>query len=317
MTSIIITYHNEPVEFLRACLASLRSTIDIEHEIIVVDDCSTIPLKVEGVKIVRNRENLGVGRSFDEGVKHAKGENLIIMACDIRFANNKWASNLLKEIEEHPKSLTCSACVGLWEGKMNFEQRRLISRTYGATILIFHDHKSNPKKSENYRSILDAKWHPLNKESQDRSYEIPCVLGAIYGVKKEWYKYIDGFYAHIKWGTLEPYISIKSWLFGGSCRIAPHIEIGHIFKEKGTHGHTQETIYYNKLLVANLLIDNPKRYVDFIPHTGAKVRAKQLLSQMRVDNKRSEYLSKRVMTFEEFCNKFNLDLRYENNTDGL
>lgn len=317
MTSIVITYHNEPIEFLRACLDSLRSTIDIEHEIIVVDDCSAIPLKIEGVKVVRNRENLGVGRSFDEGVKHATGENLIIMACDIRFAPNQWASKLLKEINRHPVSITCSCCVGLWEGKMDFNQRRRIARNFGATILVFHDHISNPRKPEGYRSILEAKWHPLDRDSEDRSYEIPCVLGAIYGLKKKWYEHIDGFYGHIKWGTLEPYISLKSWLFGGTCRVAPHIEIGHIFKSKGTHGLLQEQFWYNKLLVANLLIDEPKRYTDFIPHTGAKVRAKQMLSQMQIEKKRAEYLAKRETTFEEFCKQFNLDLRYENNTDGL
>jgi hypothetical protein len=337
MTSIIITYHNEPLEVLTDCLKQIKETIDIQHEIIVVDDCSDKPLpSLEGVTIIRNLVNVGVGQSFDAGVKQAKGENLIIMACDIRFVKNNWASLLVKEIEMHPKAWTCTTCVGLnmrsqccdadiINGKctgencknpdnplnnMDFAKRRVKNHWHGATFIAFHDHESNPRKPIGYKSILEAKW--LGRDStKEGSYEVPCVLGAIYGVKKSWYEYIDGWWGHRQWGTLEPYISIKSWMMGGSCRVAPHIETGHIFKKKGTHGLRQENFQFNKLLTATLFVEDYKRLTNFLPNTGSKVKARQMLSECPIMEKREEYKGKFVMTFDNLCQKFNIDLRKE------
>ncbi len=338
MTSIIITYHNEPLSVLNECLEQIKSTIDIsDYEIIVVDDCSDKPLLIEGVTVLRNSTNLGVGRSFDAGVKIAKGENLIIMACDIRFVANKWASQLVNEIETYPKSITCTCCVGLnartqccdteffdnlcqnagcenfkkpAKANMNMEIRRTKSRNYGATMLVFHDHESNPRKPIGFRSIIEAKWQaPLLDRSQ--SYDIPCVLGAIYGIKKDWYMYIDGFFAHRQWGTLEPYISLKSWLFGGTCRIAPFVETGHIFKHTGTHRVKDRNLLFNKFLVATLLIEQPQRYIDFIPGSNTKLTALKMVDDLGLEDKIKEYRDKTILSFEDYCNKFKIDLRWQ------
>ena len=338
MNTIVITYHNEPREFLMDCLKSLRDTIDIEHEIIIVDDCSDTPLlSIEGVRIIRNPVNLGVGQSFDTGVKNSKEGNIILMACDIRFGHNNWASKLIQEIENHPTSFTCTACVGLnerssccnapiVEGRcagekcknpegaipnMDFETRRLKScHRGGATFLAFHDRHSDPAKLVGFQSILEAKWLPNTKNTE--SYEIPCILGAIYGVKKSWYRHIDGWWGHKQWGTLEPYISIKSWMMGGSCRIAPHIEAAHIFKLHGTHGQRPENQIYNKILTAKLFIDDKeeeKRFIGFLCHNGAKVKALKMARENEVDARYEYYSWKYVMTFAQLCEKFNIDTR--------
>lgn len=313
MLSIVITYHEEGLEFLTECLNSLWNSIDVEdYEVIVVDDCSKVPLpNIKGVRILRNLQNCGVGRSFDVGIGAATYENIIMMACDMRFAANNWVSKLVKEIENHPKSLTCTACVGLNKENMDFEKRRLVLRCYGATILLFHDKKSNPVQTETFRGIIEAKWQSLDKTSVDKSYELPCILGACYGFKKSWYQYIDGFWGHKKWGTLEPYVSLKSWFFGGSCRIAPQIETAHIFKKVGTHNIQQDQLLFNKLLVATLLFEDSQRLIDFLGTNSIVVRSKKLFKDMEpaILEKKEEYRAKTVYSIKEFCDKFKIDMR--------
>jgi len=318
MVSIIITYHEEGLEFLKECLTQLKDSIDIiEYEIIVVDDCSKEILpEIEGVKIIRNKNNIGVGRSFDVGVEQANGEDIILTACDMRFIPNNWVSKLVKEINDNPKSLICTACVGLNKEKpenMNFEIRRKVIRCYGATILIFHDKKSNPRKEESFRGIIEAKWNPLDKTSTDKSYEIPCILGACYGVKKSWYQYIDGFWGHRQWGTLEPYISLKSWLFGGNCKVAPYIETAHIFKRTGTHNITQENVMFNKLLVATLLFEDSEKLIKFLGSNPIVDRSKKTFESVKdaILNKKEEYKNKIIVDIKDFCKNFNIDLRNE------
>lgn len=317
MVSIIITYHNEGLEFLWECVTQVQDTIDIpEYEIIIVDDFSEKRLPpITGIKIIRNETNLGVGQSFDKGVASSTGDTLILMACDMRFISNKWASKLVKDVEENQKSLICTACVGLnpkKEDGLNFEKRRKILRTYGADLLIFHDSISNPKKDSSFKGVLEAKWMSQKK---DVIYEIPCILGACYGVRKEWYVYIDGFWGHKQWGTLEPYISLKSWLFGGDCKINPSIETAHIFKEAGSpeskkHGITQESIMFNKILVTKLLFDD-NRLITFLGNSAPVIRAGKAINKIidDINKKKVEYKNKTILSINDYCSKFNIDLR--------
>ena len=82
MLSIIITYHEEGQNFIQEFIDQIRATIDIPtYEIIVVDDCSKIPLlPIPGVKIIRHDQQKGVGAGFDTGVAAAQYDNLIIAA---------------------------------------------------------------------------------------------------------------------------------------------------------------------------------------------------------------------------------------------
>jgi hypothetical protein len=176
---------------------------------------------------------------------------------------------------------------------------------------MFHDKQSNPRKEESFRGIIEAQWKSINVTSKDKSYEIPCILGACYGVKKSWYNYIDGFWGHKSYGTLEPYISLKSWRMGGSCRIAPQIETGHIFKREGTHGITQESLLYNKMLVATLLFDDYQRLIDFLGMNGSVARAKRRYDADKsiILAKKEEYKAKMVYSIEDYVKKWDIDYR--------
>jgi len=311
--SIIIPYHEEGLDFITTTINSIRETIDIDtYEIIVVDDFSDIPLEnIDNTKILRHNENLGVGAAFDTGVKFARSENIFLMGSDIRFEKNKWASQIIQEIEFYPSAFTCTSCVALSADNLDINERRLVNVVNGATILMFHDKQSNPKQLNSFRGIIEAQWLPHLKDRNVDSYEIPCILGAAYGVKKSWYEYVDGWSLHKKWGTLEPYISLKSWLFGGSCRTAPRIETGHIFKPAGTHGTSQEKLLYNKMMVATLLLDDYQRIISFLGTNPTVEKARELYMNdiNKIIKKREEYKEKIVYNSFDFFNKWNIDYR--------
>lgn len=311
--SIILSYHNEGQPFLGECIKQIRDTIRVfPYELIVVDDCSTVPLDiVTDITVIRHTSNKGIGAAFDTGVSYAKYNNIFLIACDMRFIDNGWSEKLFNEIQLYPKSLICTACVALSREspqKMDIAYRRNISRVAGATILIFHDHKSNPKKKPGFRGLIEAKWQAYKI---GESYEVPCILGACYGVTKQWYEHIGGFWGHKHWGSLEPYISIKSYLFGGSCRVIPEAETGHIFKREGTHGTSQVSVLYNKLLISKLLFDDSERLIRFLGNNPTVQQAKRLIQENIeiIDKKRAEYKTKTVFTMEEFIKRFNLDYR--------
>ena len=313
--SIICPYHQEGVKFIRDTVRSLKSTIDVSHEVIIVDDCSATPLELdEDVRIIYHSENKGVGAAFDTDVAAAMSDNIFLIGSDIRFAPNNWASKMIGEVNENPKAFICTICVGLNQVEkdgMDFEKRRQKSRRNGATILMWHDHRSHPKKPPSFRNIIEAQW--IRRSTTPGTIEVPCILGAAYGVKKAWYNYVDGWRFHKSWGTLEPYISLKSWLMGGSCLCAQDIETGHIFKKSGTHGVPGHHLMYNKMLVATLLLPDhlAQSMIAFLGENNDVSEGKRIFDSMKesIFTKRDEYAEKITMDVRDYCNKFNIDLR--------
>ncbi len=309
--SIIIPYHNEGRDFIMKTVSQIVTTIRLDaYEIIVVDDNSHTPLELPPtVQVIRHQKNKGVGAAFDTGVAASNYENLILMGADIRFLDNGWGEAMLKEIQNHPHAFTCTSCVQLSIEHQNIlTQRQRKGVRTGASILLYHNHKTNPKKPENYRNIIEAKWLPLLANRDIDSFDIPCILGAFYGVTKEWYNYCHGFESHRLWGTLEPYISLKSWMFGGSCRVAPRIEVGHIFKKLGTHSTPQWVIYFNKMMVATVLFDDYETLIGYIHDLPPKKIAAKEYSSIFLGllNQRILYKQKTIMTAEQVINSQNI-----------
>lgn len=337
MLSIIIAYHNEGSDFIAEAVYQIKQTCDVKYEIIIVDDHSENPLKfrLENVRVVRQPENKGVGQAFDTGIDYAKYNNIFLMGCDVRFSNNQWASKMVAEINKYPKALICTSVVNLSNSlfelmqglpddfpnrndPFNFaKQMSKIDLYRGASILFYMG------DNESIHHIIEAQWMPrefLPLRSRDyilptECYEIPCILGAAYGTTKKWYKYIDGFWGHRFWGTLEPYISMKSWLMGGQCLVSPVIETAHIFNATGNHANEyQYGLYksYNRMLTAWLLFPytDARRLCDWLPDKDFVNEARDLIDNnfQSIEKKRNEYRKKFKMSMSEFIKKFGLKL---------
>jgi glycosyltransferase involved in cell wall biosynthesis len=303
--SIVISYHNEGADFISASLISILESIRvISFEIIIVDDGSIEKLVLSqfpNVKIIRHKKNLGVGAAFDTGVAEAKSENLFLMGCDVRFPYPYWEVSIVSEIIANPKSFICTSCVRL-SGDGKFTDHLDIEN--GATIQI----RKETNRPRRYKDILITKWLPRLEERRVCSFEIPCILGAAYGVSKSWYNYVDGFSGHRYWGTLEPYISLKSWMFGGSCRVAPDIKTGHIFDIKNNHLTPREYFIYNKIFTFIVLFDDHERFVEYVGGNGKVDKAKILIEQNKefIFNKKKEYFNKTIVSAIDFLDRWKI-----------
>ena len=101
---------------------------------------------------------------------------------------------------------------------------------------------------------------------------------------------------------------------GGSCRTAPSVQTGHIFKANGTHGTNLTHLSYNKMLLATLLFpeEDAKRLIDFLPKDEPLIRGGRALfesNKEEIYKKRDEYKEKIVWPVSEYVKRFNVDYR--------
>jgi len=101
--SIIIPAYNEEKTIEEVIRRVKKSKIkNIKKEIIVIDDCSTdntfkIVSKIKGIKLIKNKKNLGKGGSVKKGFQISTGDILIIQDADLEYdPNDYW--KLIKPI---------------------------------------------------------------------------------------------------------------------------------------------------------------------------------------------------------------------------
>ena len=93
LSVIIVNYNTK--DLLKACLDSLiNNTNGIEYEVIVVDNSSSdgsgAMLKNEfpEVRIIFNRNNSGFAKANNQGIKAAKGDNILLLNSDTVISDN-------------------------------------------------------------------------------------------------------------------------------------------------------------------------------------------------------------------------------------
>ena len=106
--SVIIVSWNAQ-HHLERCLSSLATTsARYSREIIVVDNASSdgSPEMVEadfpGVKVIRNRENLGFARANNIGIRASRGRYVSLMNSDVELLDG-CLDRLADYLEEHPQ----------------------------------------------------------------------------------------------------------------------------------------------------------------------------------------------------------------------
>jgi glycosyltransferase involved in cell wall biosynthesis len=262
--SFCIANYNNP-EILKETLTNLIECTPNtdEYDILIVDDSNNLKesefVDFPNTKIYHNEQRKGVGYSLDRAVKLATTESVFFMGDDVRFVPN-WFDRFYSVILSHPQSLVSGVCLGL-----NMDRRVIMgkeNRYYGAKILFHVTPLNNNKAALPYREYLEAKWQT---RKSDDIYQLPCILGAAYGAKRDWFIKIRGFEGHRCWGDLEPLVSLRSYICGGDCILDPKTTFGHIFKTASSNKPVQDLIY-NKILIAKTLLptDMEKVVIDWV-----------------------------------------------------
>lgn len=245
--TIIFSALNEGEEPLNT-IKSIEETADKKlYDIIVFNDASNeeFPKLPDHVKVITNERRKGIAANIDKGVKMAKTPYIFICNARMRFPEG-WLEKGIEALDNEKETLFCTTSV-----KLTYDQTDLSKATekrYGADIHYTYQDKRFGAQ------ILQPIW---KKPYKDSVYKVPCALGASYFITKKWYQYIKGFEGMYTWGGICEFISLKSWLAGGTVKILKDVEIGNIYRE---HGHNKYTFipldkYYNKMFIAYTLLE--------------------------------------------------------------
>lgn len=212
--TVVISSLNEGKE-INETVKSIKQTSDAN--IIVIDDGSWPKVDVKGVRLLRHDVRKGRPASMNAGVNMARTPFIFLANARMRFKEG-WTEGV-KFLEKEPETIFCTTSVCLEYENTDFENQ---PRRYGAEIIYF-------RRDEKFGyQILDPKWL---KEKPEDVYEIPCVLGANYFITKKWYQKLKGFEGLHTWGGMDVFLSLKSWMAGGKCKIIKNIEIGNIYRD--------------------------------------------------------------------------------------
>ena len=160
LISFIITYHNEPEAFLRACLESIQALpfAEGEAEIIVVDDGSSSQLRIkkEELKIIRQAES-GLSVARNTGLEASQGLYIQFVDADDQLIPSayKW---VLEELRKETSDLILfKMSTKEWE----CDKKPVLRKSSGPDFLLNHNLRAAAWGYAFRREILgDLRFYP-------------------------------------------------------------------------------------------------------------------------------------------------------------
>ena len=249
--TLVIPFLNEREEVVNT-VRSARETAGYTFDIIVINDCSDndynyeIELSRYDVNYVYNSYRIGAAASKEKGVSLIKTPYFLLLDAHMRFYNLNWVDVIINYLRNDDHQLLCCQ-TKILEKKDGVVFESQSAETYGAFLSFRHD-----------EYIPGIHWN-MSRSDILESGQIACILGAGYAASKRYWDYIKGLQGLLHYGCEEAYLSIKSWLFGGGCRLLPEVEIGHIYKDKFVYKVYTSLMRYNNLFIAETLFPTSLR----------------------------------------------------------
>lgn len=250
MLTIIIPFLNERYEVENTLKSIKQHSTDLV-EVMLINDASDDDFDYRAVAekydiiYIENTQRMGVAASRDMGIGICRTPYFLLLDAHMRFYNHLWVQRIIDELEKDKRALLCcqTKVLGLDNGLLTAPKNRGI--TNGACVEINEG-----------KALIDPYW--IFGESfdpgQSQTLPIVCVLGATYACSREYWQYVRGLEGLKYYGSDEPYISMKVWMEGGSCKLLKDVVIGHIYRGSTFPPYDTQMKYrvYNKLFIAEL-----------------------------------------------------------------
>lgn len=297
--SIIITSLNENLNRLNRTIQTLQNSSDKNVEIIVIDDCSDIPVSDidKSVKLVRNSIRLGCAQSRHFGATIASGKYILFTDAHMIY-HPEWYSSFLKIIDGLDDNVAiCGTCLGLDDDHTELDKS--CGEYLGARLSLYN-------KREN--QIIEGKWIP--KKDGDL-YEISCMMGAIYFINKNYFLKLRGLSELKMWGSDEPCLALKILQSGGKMIVSKEIKAGHFFRDNSPYVTGMQYLIYNKIRMAKTLLPdifgNP--LIDKLSKDGNFFSAMQMIDNEKevLEEYKNYYNSIFKVPFIEIYKKYNIE----------
>lgn len=180
--SIVIVNYNVKY-FLEQCLHSVESSVgNLDVEIFVVDNnsvdgsCNMVVEKFPGVKLIRNKENLGFSVANNQAIKESAGRYVLLLNPDTVIEEDT-LGKCVGYMDEHER---CGGLgVKMIDGKGDFlpESKRSLPTPGVAFYKIFGFSRLFP------RSRIFGKYH-LGYLDRDKVHSIDILPGAFMMLRK-------------------------------------------------------------------------------------------------------------------------------------
>ena len=98
----VITVNWNVADSLTRCLDSIWATKYPNLEIIVIDNASSVPIHPQQVKFIQNSTNIGLPRAWNQGLKMATGNYVLILNPDTRLPKD-FFTKAIAYLKSHPE----------------------------------------------------------------------------------------------------------------------------------------------------------------------------------------------------------------------
>lgn len=301
--SIIVPFLNEG-NWPYKTIQSIYDTSDPNlFEVIAVDenpkdnyDFSRFP----DVKHIKNDHRMGVDACRQKGVELAETPHCLILdAHMLLYPNTGWLNKIIDCCKREEKTLWCYGCVAIGYGTEDIYRHK--GEYFAADLKLF----TEKEKDRPARQIVEPVW--ANKK-ESLEYPVQVILGANYAFRKEWFMHIHGFKGLKSWGTSEPFLSLKSWLSGGMCKIRTDVRIAHYFRDNAPYVTNISDLVYNKIYLLKTIFpqDIEDKLTTYIPKDANFKRAMEDIDKNKEEIEKERDYYKSIFTrdvhgfFKEF-----------------
>ncbi len=311
--TVVIPFLNEGQE-VETTIQEIKRTAGDAVDIILVNDASDDGFDYDAIaakyhtEYIKHTQRQGSGPAKQAGINACRTPYFLVIDGHMRFYDNNWWIEIPKAIQSDPRAIYCCRCQS-WD--FDTKQEKTTKPPYGAYFQML-DSKN--------KKVLDVKWCKGAFNPEGDLKDIPCVLGACYAATKNYWNYLRGYDGLKLYSCEEAYISMKAWMEGGRCRILCHVTIGHLFRKRFPYKVIATEYYYNKLLIAELLLPKEQRDIVIRAMKAANyveyVRSRRQMEENKaeIDSLREDY--SRILTagYNRFDNINNRALALYNNT---
>ena len=243
MVSVIIVSFNTR-ELLQGCIQSIYATTeDLDYEIIVVDNASrdgspeAVEKEFEGVRIIRNSENLGFAKATNQAIKVAGGKYFLLVNSDTIMKKGT-VGKLVGFIKKNPGVAAAGPKVLNPDGTLQNKGFSFPSVAY-ALIVLFGINKFLSEK-------LKRKWFPKFYWSENETREVDYLEGSCLLLTKEAVDKIGllpetffMYFEEAEWCWLAKQRQYGIWYFPGAeiihlCASSPLAEKERVFEKSLT-----------------------------------------------------------------------------------
>jgi glycosyltransferase involved in cell wall biosynthesis len=288
--SIVIACWNEP-ENLAATIQSIDDTAEgFPIEIIIVDDGSSRPF--DWPSILRssfhivplyNAQRKGHAACRQMGSETAAGEWLLFTDAHMVFEMG-WFEAFKIQTQHHDSKTLFGGPYVFSRIEWEREQPRRRPELYHGARFYYWERDGDALDILGYKPRGAPENSPGNWP-----FEVPCVIGANYFLRRDWFQTIGGLKTFYGWSGMDEFmLSVKTWLFGGSVKIIPDVRLRHVLHPtgRGFTGYGKEMskteLLYNKLagafeLFPQYLYD---QFLSALPRDGKEQAFQEALAMM-------------------------------------